>query len=543
MANSPYGSQLNQTDEASLQQAQNQGSTDNLQNNNTSANYNPPSTITPATTAPKTSDTGATNQPVTYGVQNNQKADTYNNLSGYNTMAKNLLNNYLGNSQSSNQPKLGQLQQAVQQQTNVATIAQTGLAADYTGQTLNLGNKAFNDPSQLTGIDTNFKDATLGTTSGVNKADYYGQDIANLQNQLANANWGITTTYDNAEGGRGTETDTSVRDAAIERLNGLNSTALQNYLNALNADAAAKQTNLSDLQNQINQANTDYGTRQSGVLTANQADTNQLATDYSGRLSGLQQYQNYLSGLQNTGISDTEAAAQNTNQALAGLNENDTIGALGALKQGYDAGRTGTVDALLERGNTGDVINAAKNINADTAQARAQKAVALSSYGKANAEASTAADTQRKTIEDKIAALTTSKAKDLETNYNTYSTKANALKSQAQSDLSSEQSQIAQLKDLQATVNNSNLPNEYKQHVLAAALSAPPEAVNDLLKAVHNKDYKTIPNIINNFAGKEIANGGKVALAPVTGGLSALDWGNVGSWGNGISNIGKKLGW
>ena len=502
MANSPYGSQLNQTDEASLQQTQNQGSTDNLQNNNASANYNPPATTAPATTPAQSSDTGATNQPVTYGVQNNQKTDTYNNLSGYNTMAKNLLNNYLGKNNSSNQPKLGQLQQAVQQQTNVATIAQTGLAADYTGQTLNLGNQAFNDPAKLTGIDTSFKDLTLADTPGVNQSDYYSQDIANL--------------------------------------NGLNQSALQNYLNALNSDATTKQANLSALDAQINQANQDYGTRQSDVLTANQADTNQLATDYSGRLSGLQQYQNYLAGLQNTGISDTEAAAQNTNQALAGLNENDTIGALGALKQGYDAGRTGTVDALLERGNTGDVINAAKDINADTAQARAQKAAALASYGKANTEASTAADTQRKAIEDKIASLTTSKANDLETNYNTFNTNANALKSKGQSALSAEQSQIAQLNDLKSSINNSQLPDEYKQSLFVAAMTAPPEALNDIAKAIHNKDYKNIPNILGNFYGKEGANVVKLALAGVTGVLSTLDWNKAGSWG---SNISKKLGW
>ena len=541
MANSPYGSQLNQTDEASLQQTQNQGSTDNLQNNNASANYNPPATTAPATTPAQSSDTGATNQPVTYGVQNNQKTDTYNNLSGYNTMAKNLLNNYLGKNNSSNQPKLGQLQQAVQQQTNVATIAQTGLAADYTGQTLNLGNQAFNDPAKLTGIDTSFKDLTLADTPGVNQSDYYSQDIANLQNQLSNANWGITVheggVYDSGDGGF---TDTSVRDAAIAKLNGLNQSALQNYLNALNSDATTKQANLSALDAQINQANQDYGTRQSDVLTANQADTNQLATDYSGRLSGLQQYQNYLAGLQNTGISDTEAAAQNTNQALAGLNENDTIGALGALKQGYDAGRTGTVDALLERGNTGDVINAAKDINADTAQARAQKAAALASYGKANTEASTAADTQRKAIEDKIASLTTSKANDLETNYNTFNTNANALKSKGQSALSAEQSQIAQLNDLKSSINNSQLPDEYKQSLFVAAMTAPPEALNDIAKAIHNKDYKNIPNILGNFYGKEGANVVKLALAGVTGVLSTLDWNKAGSWG---SNISKKLGW
>ena len=71
-------------------------------------------------------------------------------------------------------------------------------------------------------------------------------------------------------------------------------------------------------------------------------------------------------------------------------------------------------------------------------------------------------------------------------------------------------------------------------------MTAPPEALNDIAKPIHNTDYKNIPNILGNFYGKEGANVVKLALAGVTGVLSTLDWNKAGSWG---SNISKKLGW
>lgn len=413
MAMNPYGMQLNNTVGAQENKLFNQinkkkdNDNNDVFNNNTfgtDVSYSNPNPV-------KSNNNSQNSVNYTPPMPIQKQPAVYNELAGYNEMAKRTgdqnLNDYAKYNDARNKSlRIGQAKQNVQQATNKQAIAETGLAADYTNKAIQQGKKDYSNPSQLENFDTDFGKFTPSQLQqfntpqrGYNLNDY--DDILERyrQNGSLSGNSGFSLPDRMPSSQSNIDRNLSSQRTAIE------------------ARIKQEEERLDSIGKMYDDLLNEYEKRGKSFVEAQKLATNQLSKEYEGRVKDLDELNKFKSSLESKSLSEAESVSGNLNEALAGLDESDTVRGLSALSgPGYNAGRLGLIDSILERESVGQAIKDARGLNEEGKIAQSKKAGALSSYAKAMDESKKSSDKKRQDMEKKIGELLEKKGSSLNEN-------------------------------------------------------------------------------------------------------------------------------